>query len=79
MSDSITLHKVLDGPIDHETTGGENLWSVVYLAEEVDGQLYHEEIFYDDLDAAYQDIKVVNSVVEGLKIESAENPVISYG
>lgn len=79
MSDSITLHKVLYGPIDHETTEGEGLWSVVYLAEEVDGQLYHEEIFYDNFDAAYQDIKIVNSAVEGLTINSAENPVVYDG
>ena len=67
MSDLI-LHKVLDGPISHETTSGEDLYSVVYLAEtnEGTGQLFVEECYYDNLNAAYEEIKRLNSVAGGI-------------
>jgi len=67
MSD-LVLHKVLEGPIDHETTTGEYLYSVVYLVEENDGdgQLFVEECFYDNLNAAYEEVKKVNSVAGGI-------------
>ena len=67
MSDLI-LHKVLEGPIDHETTTGEYLYSVVYLAEDTqgDGQLFVEECFYDNLSSAYEEVKKVNSVAGGV-------------
>jgi len=69
MSDLI-LHKVLEGPIDHETSTGEYLYSVVYLAEENGGtgELFAEEFFYDNLNTAYEVKKYFDTNMEPLEI-----------
>jgi len=65
MSDMITLHKVLESPVEHDQ---EPHYSVVYLAQDHLGEMIQEEIFYLTLDEAYDDVKVVNSTIGGLEI-----------
>jgi hypothetical protein len=68
---SITLHKVLEGPFEHPDytidSTGEHPYCVVYLAE-VDGELEHTEMLYDNFDDAYAESNKVSSNIEGVTI-----------
>lgn len=67
----ITLHKVLEGPFEHPEyimdSNKEHPYCVVYLSE-VDGELEHTEMLYDNFDDAYAESNKVSSNIEGVTI-----------
>lgn len=61
---SVKIHKVLDGPYEDEE--GHFL---LCLTEDDMGDLFHMEVYFETMDAAYSLIKYLSNTIEAVEIE----------
>ena len=64
---SVKIHKVLDGPYEDDYG-----YFLVCLVEDDEGELHHNEIYFETMDAAYSLIKHLSNTIEAVEIDDED-------